>query len=67
MGKIEISVKGAYQVVKNFADDKMYIAGQSLDIKDKKLASELSLKGLIEEKQVEVKAPVKKRTNRKSK
>lgn len=67
MGKIEISVKGAYQVVKNFADDQMYIAGQSIDIKDNKLASELSLKGLIEEKQVEVKAPVKKRTNRKSK
>lgn len=57
MSKIERDVKGAWQVIKTFHNDQLYLDGTAINIKDDRLSSELAFKGLIEERKVEVAKP----------
>ena len=59
MSKIERDVKGAWQVIKTFHNDQLYLDGTAINIKDDRLSSELALKGLIEKRKVEVEKPQK--------
>jgi len=57
MSKIERDVKGAWQVIKTFHNDQLYLDGTAINIKDDRLSSELAFKGLIEKRKVEVAKP----------
>ncbi len=67
MSKIEKSAEGAYQVIKTFHNDRIYLAGTAINVKNDKLSAELQAKGLIEQREVKVSKPAPKKRGRKSK